>query len=272
MKYIIMAGGTYESWEKPKHLSEVCGEPIIARTIRLLRENGVDDIAISTLNPVFEQFGVEILRHDNPYTLPKESDAKTPWLDAFYPTTVPVCYIFGDVVFSPAAIKKIVETEADSIEFFASAKPLPLIYPKRWAEPFAFKVADTQRFFKAIAQTIELDKQGVFKRQPVSWELWQVIKGTPLNKVDYTNYTVINDYTCDIDKPEEVYVFNNIIKGNTLPTKFGYIYEYYTGKDCANCGRNRVLHWSRGYDICEKCGWCPQLNNYVFDSDFDADE
>ena len=212
MKYIIMAGGTYEIWEKPKHLSEVCGEPIIARTIRLLRENGVEDIAISTLNPVFEQFGVEILRHNNPYTLPKESHAKTPWLDAFYPMTVPVCYIFGDVVFSPDAIKKIVETDTDSIEFFASAKPLPSIYPKHWAEPFAFKVKDTSRFFKAIKDTNKFDKQGLFKRQPVSWELWQVIKGTPLNKVVYDNYTVINDYTCDVDEPKDIAYFDRILK------------------------------------------------------------
>lgn len=215
MKYIIMCGGTYEDWEYPKHMAVVNGEPIVVRTIRLLRENGVTDIAISTTNvKAFLGLGVTILRHHNPYTLPKDTDASTPWLDAFYPMTEPVCYIFGDVVFSPRAIKTIVETETDSIEFFASAKPLPSIYPKRWAEPFAYKVADTQRFFKAIAQTIELDKQGAFKRQPVSWELWQVIKGTPLNKVDYTNYTVINDYTCDIDKPSDVELFEKIIKEN----------------------------------------------------------
>ena len=213
MKYIIMCGGTYEDWEKPKHLSEVCGEPIVARTIRLLRENGVTDIAISTTNVrAFLGFGVTILRHHNPYTCPVGADADTPWLDAFYPMTEPVCYIFGDVVFSPEAIKTIVETDTDSIEFFASAKPLPSIYPKHWAEPFAFKVKDTSRFFKAIKDTNKLDKQGMFKRQPVSWELWQVIKGTPLNKVDYTNYTVINDYTCDIDEPSDVELFEQIIK------------------------------------------------------------
>ena len=212
MKYIIMCGGTYEDWETPKHMTPVNGEPIVARTIRLLRENGIEDIAISTLNPVFEQFGVPVLSHHNPYTLPKDADASTPWLDAFFPMTEPVCYIFGDVVFSPRAIKTIVETDTDSIEFFASAKPLPSIYPKRWAEPFAYKVKDTSRFFKAIAQTIELDKQGAFKRQPVSWELWQVIKGTPLNKVDYSNYVAINDYTCDIDKPSDVELFEKIIK------------------------------------------------------------
>ena len=42
-----------------------------------------------------------------------------------------------------------------------------------------------------------------FDRHPIAWELWQVIKNTELNKIDYSNYTVINDYTCDIDKPED---------------------------------------------------------------------
>lgn len=207
MKYIIMCGGSYDKWDTPKHLTELKGEPLVARTIRLLKENGVTDIAISSNNELFEQFGVPLLRHHNPYSLPREGRATTPWLDAFYPMEKPVTYIFGDVVFSPDAIKTIVNTDTDSIEFFASAKPLPDIYPKHWAEPFAFKVKDTRRFFKAIEVTKQYDEQGLFKRQPVSWELWQVIKGTPLNRVDYTNYTVINDYTCDIDAPADIKLF-----------------------------------------------------------------
>lgn len=206
-RYIIMCGGNYERWETPKHLSMIHGEPLVARTIRLLRENGVEDINISSNNPVFEQFGVPVLHHNNPYYLSKTDDAKTPWLDAFYPMNDPVCYIFGDVVFSPDAIKKIVETPTDSIEFFASAPPFDKRYCKEWAEPFAYKVVDTKRFFEAIEETKEYEKQGCFYRQPVSWELWQVIKGTKLGKVVYDNYTVINDYTCDIDKPEDIYKF-----------------------------------------------------------------
>lgn len=212
MRYIIMCGGRYDKWDQPKHLTEINGEPIVARTIRLLKGNGVEDIAISSNDDRFADFGVPLLKHRNPYHLTKDSDANTPWLDAFYPMATPVCYIFGDVVFSPEAIKTIVETKTDGIEFFASAKPLPPIYPKHWAEPFAFKVVDTERFFKAIEQTKKLDEEGQFKRQPVSWELWQVIKGTPLNVVDYTNYTVINDYTCDIDSPEDIKLFERIIK------------------------------------------------------------
>lgn len=210
-KYIVMCGGVYDKWDRPKHLTELKGEPLVARTIRLLRENGVTDIAISSNNELFEQFGVPMLRHYNPYSLPNEGRATTPWLDAFYPMEKPVTYIFGDVVFSPGAIKTIVNTNTDSIEFFASAKPLPPIYPKHWAEPFAFKVKDTRRFFKAIEVTKQYDEQGLFKRQPVSWELWQVIKGTPLNKVDYTNYIAINDYTCDIDSPEDIKLFERFV-------------------------------------------------------------
>ena len=206
-----MCGGQYEKWDRPKHLTELKGEPIVARTIRLLKENGVTDIAISSNNELFEQFGVPVLKHENPYRLPLEGRATSPWLDAFYPMEEPVCYIFGDVVFSPDAIKTIVSTDTDSIEFFASAKPLPDIYPKHWAEPFAFKVKDTRRFFKAIEVTKQYDEQGLFKRQPVSWELWQVIKDTPLNRVDYTNYTVINDYTCDIDSPEDIKLFERFV-------------------------------------------------------------
>jgi choline kinase len=212
MKYIIMCGGKYDKWKEPKHLTKINGEPIVARTIRLLKENGVEDIAISSNDDRFAALGVPLLKHRNPYHLPKDSDAKTPWLDAFYPMATPVCYIFGDVVFSPEAIKTIVETPTDSIQFFASAKPLPPIYPKRWAEPFAFKVEDLRLFWESVVLAKKYDEKGLFKRQPVSWELWQVIKDTPLNQVDYTNYKIINDYTCDIDTPEDVKLFENLIK------------------------------------------------------------
>lgn len=211
MKFIIMCGGYYEKWSRPKHLMEVKGERIVERTIRLLRENGIEDIAISSNDPRFDEFGVPVLHHANPYFLPEGGEAVTPWLDAFYPVTEPVCYIFGDVVFSPNAIRTIVETQTNDIEFFASAKPLSFNYPKRWAEPFAFKVVDTKRFFEAIEKTKALDEQGKFKRQPVSWELWQVIKGTELNKVIYGNYTVINDYTCDIDDPKDIKFYERLV-------------------------------------------------------------
>lgn len=192
MKYIIMCGGRYKEWESPRHLLMVQGEPIVQRTIRLLKECGVEDIAISSEYNIFHWFRVPVLQHQNDYGYGGF------WTDAFYPTDEPVCYIFGDVVFSKEAIQTIVATDTDSIEFFASAPPFSPRYPKRWAEPFAFKVKDQKYFRECIQKAEELFREKKLKRL-ISWELWQVIKGTALNDIDYTNYTVINDYTCDVD-------------------------------------------------------------------------
>ena len=217
MKYIIMCGGKYTPWKTPRQLTELAGEAVVARTIRLLRENGIDDIAISSNYMEFAEFGVELLRHNNRYEGYEHNRSNGLWTDAFYPTDEPTCYLFGDVVFSPKAIKTIVETETDDIEFFASAPPFAKEYPKRWAEPFAFKVVNTEHLKEALSKTKELALQRQFHRDPIAWELWQVIKGTELNKIDYTNYTVINDYTCDIDSEYDAKKFKEIIRGVTVP-------------------------------------------------------
>ena len=203
-RYIIMCGGQYKAWEQPRQLLEINGEKIIERTIRLLRENGIEDIAISSNLPGFDVFGVPVLNHQNNYNARKYNDFDGYWCEAFYPTDEPVCYIFGDVVFSEDAIKTIVNTDTDDIEFFASAPPFDRRYTKPWAEPFALKVVNTDHFRNAIIQTKILQNENKFNRKPIMWELWQVIKNTPLNVIDYTNYTVINDWTCDVDEPGDI--------------------------------------------------------------------
>ena len=211
MKYIIMCGGTYQKWQKPRHLTEIHGEPLIARTIRLLRENGINNIAISSNNPVFEQFGVPVLKHENNYNAASYNNFTGYWCEAFYPTDEPTCYIFGDVVFSPEAIRTIVETDTDDIQFFASSPPFAPEYIKPWAEPFALKVANTDHLKNAISLTKLYADQGLFSRKPIMWELWQVIQAAPLNYIDYKSYVAINDYTCDIDYPEEAELFNKLV-------------------------------------------------------------
>lgn len=179
MKYIIMCGGTYKRWETPRQLTEICGEPLIARTIRLLKEAGISDIAISSNNSVFEQFGVPVLMHNNGMVVTEELNVKGYWVDAFYPTDESVCYLFGDVVYSPEAIKTIIETETDDIEFFASSPPFAPEYIKPWAEPFALKVINTDHLKHAVRITKQYADMGLFKRPPIMWELWQVIQATP---------------------------------------------------------------------------------------------
>ena len=219
MKYIIMCGGNYTFWDKPKHLTKIGDECIVERTIRLLRESGVTDIAISANSPLFDDFGVEVLKFENNCTLSNEGYTGH-WLNGFYETDKPVCYLFGDVIFSPKAIKTIVRTETHDIEFFASAPPFSPLYGKPYAEPMGFKVVNTKHFRAAIRDALSWCG---WNREPVSWELWQVIKGTTRNVINYHNYTAIRDYSCDIDKPSDVDKMKNLvdmIKGEKIPPKY----------------------------------------------------
>lgn len=232
-KYIIMAGGKYEHWQRPRHLSIVNGEELIARTIRLLKENGVEDISISTDNPIFEKFNLPILKHDNSYRA-KWHDMKGDWLDCFYPTEEPVCYILGDVYFSDEAIKTIVESDTKDIELFGSIPPFTDDYIKKHIEAFALKVANLDHFKEALKETRKLDKQGKFWRKPpIIWELWEVITKVPISKREEKyqyNYTKINDYTCDIDWEEDILKLEKIVGGGEKMIKLQAIERFTLGR------------------------------------------
>lgn len=223
MKYIIMCGGKYKEFDTPKQLLKINNEVIVERTIRLLKEHGINDIAISTNNPAFDYINVEKLRHQNSFEHEyKNEGAKGWWLDAFYPTNEPTCYIWGDVYFSEEAIKKIVETDTDDIELFGSAPPFAYNYIKEWVEPFALKVVNVDHLWKSIKRTKELALQGkTWRKNPIIWELWTVIKDVPLQTKagDYKyNYVAINDYTTDVDSKDDIIKIENYTKlgGNSM--------------------------------------------------------
>lgn len=215
-KYILMCGGSYKQWAFPRHLTRIHGETLILRTLRLLRECGVSDAAVSTNNTVIEEYcrslGIPVIWcPDNAWVVHEPGVSTGSWCDCFaLPEKSDVCYLMGDVVFSPKAIRIIVGTETEDIEFFASAPPFAPEYSKPYAEPFAFKVHDNELLKRAIRTTRKYHKLSWFTRPPLAWEFWQVVRGTALNRIEY-NYTVINDYTCDIDEPEDIHKFEEVI-------------------------------------------------------------
>lgn len=126
MKYIIMCGGEYAE-PIPKQLFKVNGEELTARTIRLLKQEGIDDISISSNNPVFDKFGIPRLEHVNTFGVAEDGELRGLWVDAFYPLDEPACYVFGDVLFSDKAIHKIVTTETNDVEFLRVLRLLVLV-------------------------------------------------------------------------------------------------------------------------------------------------
>lgn len=197
MKYILMAGGHYPHLQSPRQLWKINDETILGRTIRFLHEAGIDKdhIVLSYHDPIFEEYALE---YGNIPILKQTDEVTWDQYDKIFPVLPEeCCYIFGDVFFSRAAIKTIVETQTDDVEFFASAAPFAKDYIKQWAEPFAFKVKNTEHFHNACKEARQLRDQKILQRG-AAWELWQVIKHTDLNNI-IVNYKVINDYTCDID-------------------------------------------------------------------------
>lgn len=211
MKYVIMCGGEYRDWDKPRSLYTVKGEPIVARTIRLLQEAGATDIAITAQDSRFEAFGVPVLHHDNSYSCKKGEQPKGYWLDAFYPdfdSNSQVTFIFGDVIFTPSSIKTIVQCKADCNMLFGTGAALNINHYD-WGEPFAYRVVDYPSFMNGISEVKRLYDKGEIKRHPIVWELYRYLNGFDINiqNIDRRTYCVIDDETMDtdsLDKLEEV--------------------------------------------------------------------
>lgn len=210
-----MCGGTYKKIPGvPKQLIEVNGERLTDRTIRLLKENGIEDISISSNNPIFDSCGVPRLEHNNPYTLTKDGNTGY-WVDAFYPTEEPTTYLYGDVYYSENCIKTIINTPTEDILFFASTIPCRPNYFKQWEEPFAFKVVNQKRFREGIEICKQKRDAGQTNREPVSWELYRVLNGIDINThIIDKNFIAVNDESVDIDCLEDKVQLEKILKGN----------------------------------------------------------
>ena len=204
MKYIIMAGGKYKKFGIPKPLIEVKGETLIERTTKLLKQNGINDIYISSNNPEFDKYGIRLENKNNDFIVYENGTSKGYWLDAFYPTNEPTCYIFGDVYFTENAIKTIVEYESTENILFGTGCAKNLEH-KNWGEPFAYKVNKIEEFKNGIVEVKKLFDEKKTARHPIVWELYRYLHNLDINIQNITtDYVVIDDGTIDIDSPEQV--------------------------------------------------------------------
>ena len=197
MKYIIMADGKATRWQDylgvPKHLIEIKGEAILERTVRLLRENGVEDIVITS--------------HDERYNYaPRYEPIGNEYeIDKFNRELMDdnVCYVYGDVYFSEDAIKKIANCETDTFLFFGRHASSLNKTGKQWEEIFAIKAGKADYLREGCAFIREGLIEGSVWRGG-AWELYRKMVGLPLSKNELKgNFETIDDETEDFDFPED---------------------------------------------------------------------
>ena len=212
-KYVILACSNDRTFDVPRQLVEINGEKIIERTIRLLRENGINDITITARGNYFDYLDVKIYKPTSTYDYINKIGY---WLDAFPNDLLEdkVCFIWGDVYFSSDAINKIVKTDCCENLFFCSHDNTSKYYIKEYDEPFAYKIVDTNLFKKHIEIVKKLYNEGYTIRHPIVWEVYRSMNGIDVNKHLMTkNYVAINDITCDIDSYKDKYLIeNNVLK------------------------------------------------------------
>ncbi len=270
MKYIIMCGGQYPKFKTPKQLLKVNGEVIVERTIRLLKENGIKDISISTTNPAFDYLDVPKLKHKNEFVCwdPEENKKSNKcWLNAFYQLNEPVCYLYGDVYYSGEAIKTIVETPVKDTMYFCVPDKCDVPNKDKrntkGREPLAFKVTNYKKFNDAVNDLLAMVDQGVFadKIQPFSWHLYRYLNGLnylmtdwgEMNNIFTTkgDYTIINDYTTDVDSESDIIKIECFMKEGGNMIKVEAIKDFNLGrfdelKNIVRKGANTKGHLNKG--------------------------
>lgn len=232
MKYIIMCGGRYKEFKTPKQLLKVNGEVLVERTIKLLKENGIQDIEICTNCHDFDYLGLPIIMQTNDYINGNKNEniqASYSWLNAYPPLDEPACYLHGDVYFSDEAIKTIIDTEVKDTMFFCTFDWSDGEKDRRnykGREPFAYKVENQKMFRDAINDILRMVDEGEFANglPPICWHLYRYLNGydvcknakewTQVNNIFQSkgDYVVINDYTTDVDHPEDVKVLEEWLK------------------------------------------------------------
>lgn len=217
-KYIILADSmNTQPFKTPRQLTEINGEPLVKRTVRLLKENGIKDILITSHDERFDNLGA--IRYEPLHNEYDPINKTGYWLNAFPIELLnePICFIFGDVYFSEEAIKTIVETNTDSTLFFCTYKNKDMKYIKHHDEPLAYKVVDYELFKKHIDIVKRRKDNDECCREPVVWELYRDINGQYINEHKMTtNYVAINDISCDIDSIKDIELLNDSIGGKNM--------------------------------------------------------
>jgi len=205
MKAVILAAGTATRWKNftgvPKQLVVLNGEPLLHRTIRLLRERGVTEIYVTVPSiGFFGDLDAEEIVGSSELEIHKFHNASD---------HVGALLLWGDTYFTEAAI----DTMLKATEFtFFGRRNGSKVTGKKWGEIFG--VLSNRDLFLAAAV---LASHAHTMKRCGTWELLTFITdGTISKNMEITEnlryLTVIDDLTDDIDYPVDLLILKKAIE------------------------------------------------------------
>ena len=196
MKYIIMADGKGTRWNNyknvPKHLIEVNGEALLARTVRLLHEFDKDAEVIITSHD--ERYEFEGSTRYEPYSNHIEIDRFTYEL-----IEDNICFLYGDTYYTEETIKKIVDTDTSDVLFFGNSRSI-----------VAVKVKDSSLFKKHVDNVRKLFLKNKIKNCK-GWQVYQSFQNLEFDKKEIKDrFIVVDNETIDYNTPDDYE--NSVVK------------------------------------------------------------
>lgn len=196
MKVVICANGKGGRWNNylgvKKQMIPIDGEPLLHRTVRLLKQFGVSNILISASDPDFEIEGTT-----------RFTPKRNTWLIDQHPTEClnePCLFVLGDVYWTENALRKTLEITPERFAFFHTINPV-----NNWEEEVAVKAVDYEGFKAGVKEY----RQDLFKgmaKDLGGYELRMKLLGLPYAEC-YKNHDLVvwldPDETCDFDWPED---------------------------------------------------------------------
>lgn len=208
IKVFLMCGGYYNNFSYPKSLTEIDGERLLDRTIRLLSVYNTEPIVCCNAeDSAFDEF--EPLRAAFTFDYLQQIGYYLDLFDAV-PYNNACIYLFGDVYYTEEAIESIIDRYSATGRNIFICNEYPFNENHlRQGEPFGWIVKDQKEFRCAIALCKKLQDRKIIDHAngvASNWELAHVINGLGINDFNLRreDCLVINDKTIDVDDPSMI--------------------------------------------------------------------
>jgi len=186
MKYVIMADGEGSRWHAqdgiPKHLMDVGGVTLLARTVGQLQELGAaaENIVITSHDPRYAIPGATL---HVPLNNHREIDRFTREL-----IEDDMCFLYGDTYYSRPTMASIVKTPADGVLFTGSHLRI-----------VAIKIGSAEQFRRGLALVEEAIGDGRLA-DGKGWQVYRALHGIPFGAREIRgDFSWADDLTRDIN-------------------------------------------------------------------------
>lgn len=207
--YIIIAAGEGTRWGNykgvPKHIVKINGEPLLKRTVSLIRKNDTNSTVYVVAKGNDERYKVEGSAYYEAKLNPLNFDAdKFLSSKELWNKKGRTVVVYGDCYFTDEAMKAIADYKDTDWTLFARYGPSSFTGCE-WGECFAqsFYPDSVEKHHRGLVSLVEAIKNKVIDRCG-GWEHYRWMVGADLKShVKRGNFYEIDDFTDDFDYPED---------------------------------------------------------------------